>query len=331
MKKIVCFTLIAIVFLCSGCSRFVFLPKTDDTLEPTYTEACDAIKDGNYDKAYELFAQLGDYKDCKTHLSYFAYLPTQIISEDDGMGENIVTYRTEYQYNDNGKLISGKGCYTNNEGPGYSEKHTYNDAGQLIKSETESEAGFSTYTFEYNDDGNLIRGIGCTDGADVGSITLHTYDENGRCIKAEMSSYMGINVADYVNQTPYHTDTYVYTYDAQSNCIKLVNDFGDGQITYSAEYNENGLPTVIKSDDNNSFVSETVFEYDDSGRCTKIVSPYDTTVFSYNDDKLPVSAIRTRDGGKPCNITYEYKLFYLKDGAPKTPFFMEEHLSLFNV
>lgn len=338
MKKIIAFTLLTIILICSGCSKFVLMPQTNDELDPTYIKACDALKEGDYDTAYTLFTQLGDYKDSKTHLSYFAYLPVEIIAEDDGMGENIVYFQTVFTYDNYGRLLSEEGKYTNDEGPGYSEKHTYNEAGQtyneagqLIKTEAISEAGFSTLTFEYDDSGFLVKRVGCTDGANVGGITLYTNDENGRCVEAKMMSYLGIDTENYQNSTPYHTDTTVYTYDAQGNCTKSVSNYGDGQITCTAEYNENGLPTVINSFESEDYISSTLFEYDDKGRCTKISSPYDSTEFKYGEDLLPESAIRTRDGGKPCNVTYKYKLFYLKDGAPKTPFFMDEYLSVFEV
>lgn len=338
MKKIICFLLISVILLCSGCSKFVSLPETDDTLEPTYIEACNALKDGDYDKAYELFTQLGDYKDCKTHLSYFAYLPVEIISEDDGMGDEMVTYRTEFQYDKNGQLILRKGEYTNNEGPGFSEKYTYDEKGQLTKRETESEAGFSTYTYEYDNDGKLIKKVGCTDGANVGSITTYSYNENGNCFNIISKSYMGIDTADYQNQTPYHTDTYVYSYTSTDfpspYCIEHI--YGNEQITYDISYVKWPIPTTITSIDSEGFKNTISFEHDENAGAKKVITPYETIEFTYeNSSGGPTSAIRTREGGKPCEITYKYKLIYQKFDSPKNsvlsdnvPFYLEEYESI---
>ncbi len=330
MKRIISIMLVSLLLSLCGCSRFVMLPKEDSELQPKYTEACDLLKEGDYEGAYDLFSQLGDYKDSKTHLSKFAYLPTEILKEDDGMGENIVIYRTRYTYNEKGLLTEGVGQYTNDEGPGYSEKLEYNHKGQLTVNKTESEAGYSTLEFEYNDKGQLIKRVGCTEGANVGGITTYSYGEDSLLKEAVMQSYIGTDTANYQNEQPYHTDKVTYTCDNDGRYIKAESSYGDGGITYTASYNKNGLPIEIKSVTSDSFESVTRFEYGESGLCTSIITPYDRTDYQYSGHDLPVSATYTRDGGVPCKITYSYKLFYLEQ-KPKFPFFMDEHLFCFEV
>lgn len=331
MKRSVLIVILMLTLILSGCSKNVPDPETYSAKEPLYLEALEDLKDGSYAKAFAVFTTLGDYKDCKDYVSKFAFMPIEITAEDDGFGENIVLYQTNYTYNEFGKLVTGVGKYTENEGPGYSEKHSYDADGRLISSETESEAGFSKVSYEYNEKDQLIKTIGATEGANVGSITTHKYDENGNRTETVCESYHGTDTQKYQNDKPYHTDKTVYTYNGQNKAVKAISSYGDSQMTYTAEYNENGMPTIIKSDDGQGFVSETVFEYDENGNCTKIRTPYDETVFTYDNSALPKTAIRTRGGGKPCNITYKYELCYMPDGVPEFPFFMDEHLSVFGI
>ena len=322
--------LLSLLLLLCGCKRFVMLPKEDAALQPKYQEACDLLKEGDYEGAYDLFLQLGDYKDSKTHLSKFAYLPTEIVKEDDGMGENIAIYRTRYKYNEKGMLIEGVGEYENGEGPGYSEKLSYNEKGQLAQTETQSEAGFSILKFEYNDKGQLIKRVGYTEGANVGGITEYSYDENGNCTQTVMQSYFGTDTDSYKNEQPYHIEKATHVYDGDGRHEKTVSSYGDESITYTANYNANGLPTEIKSVTSDGFDNVTRFEYGESGLCASIITPYDRTDYQYGGQDLPVSATYTRDGGVPCKITYSYKLFYLEQ-KPTFPFFMDDHFSVFEI
>lgn len=324
MKRLFAMLLIFCFLLC-GCSRIALLPQEDADLQPTYTKACDLLKEGKLEEAYPLFLSLGDYKDSALHASKFTYLPTEILAQDDGFGEEIAYYKTTYSYDEKGHLLRGEGAYTKEEGPGYSEEHTYQE-GLLIKSQLSGEAGESTITYEYNEQGECIKEIGFTDGANVGGITLFTY-ENGLRKTATVRSYMGIDAANYEQQEPYHTFQKTYTYNEQGLCTKAEEDLGEnGIFTYTVEYNSFNLPIRLAHTQSDGSSSATLFEYDQQGRCTKVDTDYDVTEFTYGEGKLPTSAIRTRDGGKPCNVTYSYQLFYLEE-QPQFPFFFEEYLS----
>ena len=324
MKRLFAMLLIFCFLLC-GCSRIALLPQEDADLQQTYTKACDLLKEGKLEEAYPLFLALGDYKDSAVHASKFTYLPIEILAQDDGFGEEPVDYKTTYSYDEKGHLLKGKGEYINGEGPGYSEEHTYQD-GLLIKSQLSSEAGESTITYEYNDQGQCLKEVGFTDGANVGGITLFTY-ENGLRKTATVRSYMGIDTATYETEEPYHQSTITYTYNKQGLCTKAEEGFGENSIfTYTVEYNSFNLPTRFTHTDSQGFESVTLFEYDDQGRCTKVDTGYDITEFTYGKGNNPTAAIRTRDGGKPCDVTYSYQLFYLEE-QPQIPFFLEEYLS----
>ena len=138
---------------------------------------------------------------------------------------------------------------------------------------------------------------------------------------------MGIDTATYETEEPYHTFQKDYTYNKQGLCIKAEEDLGEtGIFTYTVEYNSFNLPTRFTHTDSQGFESVTLFEYDDQGRCTKVDTDYDITEFTYGKGNNPTAAIRTSDGGKPCDVTYTYQLFYLEE-QPQIPFFLEEYLS----
>ena len=110
-------------------------------------------------------------------------------------------------------------------------------------------------------------------------------------------------------------------------CTKAEENTGaSGIFTNTVEYNSLNLPTRLAHTDNDGYSSETIFEYDEQGRCIKVDTDYDVTEFTYDSENLPRSATRTRDGGKPCAITYTYQLFYL-DEVPQIPFHINEYLS----
>lgn len=325
MKRLLALLSVVCLLLCS-CSRLVSVPQEDAELQPTYVRACDLLKEGKLEEAYPLFLSLGDYKDSALHASKFAYLPTEILAQDDGFGETMAYYKTTYSYDEKGRLLKGEGAYTKEEGPGYSEEHTYDKEGKLLRTESISEAGESVITYEYNDQGQCTKEIGYTNGANVGGITLFTY-ENDLRKTATVRSYLGTDTAAYETDEAYHQSTVTYSYNDQGLCTKAEENTGEnGTFTYTVNYNSFGLPTLLRHTDNDGYSSETVFEYDEQGRCTKVETFYDVTEFTYDDGALPVSATRTRDGGKPCAITYNYQLFYL-DEVPQIPFHINEYLA----
>lgn len=326
MKRLFAVLSIFCLLLCSGCNRLVSIPQEDADLQPTYVKACDLLKEGKLEEAYPLFLNLGDYKDSALHASKFTYLPTEILAQDDGFGEEPAYYKTTYSYDEKGRLLQGEGAYTKEEGPGYSEEHTYDKEGKLLRTEAISEAGESVVTYEYNEQGQCIKEVGYTNGANVGGITIFTY-ENGLRKTATVRSYLGTDTAAYETDEAYHQSTVTYSYNEQGLCTKAEENTGaSGIFTNTVEYNSLNLPTRLAHTDNDGYSSETIFEYDEQGRCIKVDTDYDVTEFTYNDGNLPRSATRTRDGGKPCAITYTYQLFYL-DEVPQIPFHINEYLS----
>lgn len=331
MKRLSIAVLVLLSLLLTGCTQTA--TNKDDELQPLYTQASELLEKGDLQQAYDLFVQLGDYKDSAQHAEKFVYLPKEILAEDDGFGEAIALFRTTFEYNENGQLLKEYGTYTNNEGPGYSEVNEYDKEGKVILTKTESEAGFSTITYEYNGDGQLIKRVGCTDGANVGGISVYEYDADGNCIRVSNKSYLGIDTETYESKEPYSTDTVEYTYNEQGLCTGSVNYYGDNSSVCTVEYTDSGLPTSIKIIyEDNSIGDAATFTYDEKGRCIKVETSYNsTTEFTYDNGDLPVSAITTRDGGKPCNVSYTYELYYVEGEKAAIPFHLEQYFSVLKV
>lgn len=321
MKRLFALFTALCLMLCS-CA----LPTDQSDPQNSYSRACALLNDGDLEEAYALFLSLGDYKDSEEYAEKFVYLPTEILAEDDGFGEDLALYKTTYSYNEKGQLLEGEGAYTKGDGPGYTEAHTYDDEGLLIKSKISGEAGDSTLTYEYNSQGLCLKRIGFTEGANLGGVTLFTY-ENGLKKTATVRSYLGIDTESYASEEPYHQTVMTYFYDEAGRCIKAEEDNGEnGIFTYTISYNKWGLPSAFAYSDTSEITSQTLFDYDEEGRCIKVTASHETIEFTYGEGDHPRSAIRTRDGGAPCDITYQYQLFYMED-APQFPAHLSEYLS----
>ena len=319
MKRVLALLSVVTLLFCSGCASDI----RDGAKQTTYNQACEMLNKGELQQAKEIFMQLGDYKDSAERVARFVLLPTRIYAEDDGMGDKIVHYQTDLIYNEHGELVKEVGTYTDTEGPEHSKEFTYDESGKIINARFLSEAGESHVSYEYNEKGQLIKTVGCTEGADLGGINIFTYDENGNCITVKNSSYMGTDVSKYETSKPYSIGSDYYTYNEKGLCVQKSSDT-NSLSKYTAEYNSFDMPTKVVYDSGEGFVSETHFSYDEQGRCVKIETPNETKSFTYEQGNLPVSAIFTRSGGKPCNITYTYQLFYTREKQNSIPFHIYE-------
>lgn len=323
MIRVLALLSVITLLFCSGCEKNEPVAQQNDEKLSTYNQASDLLDKGELEKAKELFVQLGDYKDSAERVARFVLLPTRIYAEDDGMGDKIVHYQTDFIYNEHGELIKEVGTYTDTEGPEHSKEFTYDESGKVINARMLSEAGESHISYEYNEKGQLVKFVGFTEGCDLGGITIFTYDEKGNCITVETSSYMGTDVSKYETSEPYSIDRNNYTYNEKGLCVQKSSDT-NSLSKYTAEYNSFDLPTKVVYDSGEGFISENLFSYDEQGRCLKIETPNETKSFTYEQGDLPISAVFTRSGGKPCNITYTYQLYYTREKQKSIPFHIYE-------
>ena len=253
MKKIVA-TLLAIAtcFLLCACGNTG--GKEDELNETNYQKALEHIASGEYESAYAIFEELGDYKDAKSQLDKFHFAPTKMMitygydseviegsvtadyNDKNLPIKSVATFDNEdlcidFTYDESGNIIQEKHLYPDGENEIYT--YAYDANGNVIEETHIDEDGdkyIDSYTYDVN--GNVIQHI-YTDADGDKSIYDYTFDTNGNLIKTVYTSYNGNkSITDY-------------TYDATGNLIKEVYTDTDGdKDTTDYSYDENG--NIIK-------------------------------------------------------------------------------------
>jgi antitoxin component YwqK of YwqJK toxin-antitoxin module len=251
-----------------------------DDREEKYNNAMALINEGKYLEAYEALKALGDYKDAKTQVSYFRYVPTKIDTVtklEDGAetGSGTINYSynrknllekfeissvysdgtTETRnitltYDDNGKLIHTTEIYDNVP---LNVEYIYDAKGNLIEEKVvEADGKQSGSQYTYDEKGNLIKLVVVfSDGSK--NETEHFYDANGNLIK---KTNVGLDFAPAVIE---------YTYDATGKQIKKVSKYSDGReeiIEYFFDENDNVIrATYVYA----AGMDEGIYTYDANG------------------------------------------------------------------
>ena len=174
----------------------------------SYKNAFELIDIGEYHAAYEVFCELGNYKDSQKEVTKFHYLPTKIVVEEeiDGVKENRGTITVSF----NEQNLPSQAIASTDDGENAILNFTYDENGNLIKRvNTDPDGDKSIYDYTYDEENNLIKAV-YTDSDGDKSIYDYTFDENGNLIKKVYTSYAG------------KKSVYDYTYDENGNLIKEV-------------------------------------------------------------------------------------------------------------
>lgn len=319
MKKAMIVVLALMLLVGSGCTK-------TDPKQSVYEQAEACLREGKFSEARELFASVADYGDSAERLQKFVYLPIEVRTDDYGFGEAPILCTETFTYDAAGHCTEAKGVYENNAGPEYRETNEYTD-GLLTRTFAVGEAGDSTITYEYNDARLPIRRVGVTEGANVGGITEFSYDAAGKCTRMLSKSYIGTDAGAYAAATPYSVDDIEFTYDAQGRCTEVICRYSENSLTYSVGYDE-GRISGISCEDGESMCDNTTFGYDDAGRCVKVVTSYNTAEFTFDENgRLQSSKEWDTAGQLMRSSQYTLQLFYLEDGAPAHPFWLETYVS----
>lgn len=115
--------------------------------ERDYVQAVHFLEQGEDENAYQIFRQLGNYKDTREYLSDFLALPTEILYGQDG---------NEYS----------------------TETMKYNEFGQCIEKIESGDDTYTTTTYAYDGENLITEDISYSNGN--GSHTTYSYDEEGR-------------------------------------------------------------------------------------------------------------------------------------------------------
>ena len=248
--------------------------SADTALREKYEEANRLLDSCEYEAAYQMLKELGDYEDSIDMLECFVYVPLKNIQT---YGETTYTYEynennlpsqvvismgeqqmsMDYTYDE--AFLLTKIVYTQPNGTTGVEDFTYDENGNLIKDDRTDYDG-SKYIREYTYDGNnnLIKEVRTYHDNSKSTID-YTYDASGSLTKEEQTDSNG------------NTSVIDYTYDASGNLTKKEEADSDGN-TSVIDYTYDASGNLIKEEQTYPY-GHYVEEYtiDANGNKTKIV------------------------------------------------------------
>ena len=246
-KAAIAFALIVILMLTvllSGCDHI-------GTQAARYEEAISLIESGKYTSAYNIFKELGDYKDSEAYLSRFHYVivdASVTFQSEEDWSKTIL----KFTYNDK-NLPSRISSYSTDSS--YYTDYTYDDRGNLVKEHYGNGEYQRSVDYLYDTNGNLIKEIETVMGKSQ-VLKEYTYDENNRMITQSRPNY-GILTE--------------YSYDQNGKLIKQIEKNGDSEDSwYSTDYfyDEGGnLIRTLRVDGNHQ--TRTDYVYDENGKLIK--------------------------------------------------------------
>ena len=224
-------------------------PPADDPIvdeqETKYLEAYNKLEQGEYVSAYELFVELGDYKDAAKEAERFRYVPVSYVGKYSGEGaapnetatitlnkNNLpekchITYddgtqhTCTYTYNENGRLIS-IAC-SDPDGDLVTYETVYNANGKLEKEIYRYFDGYAyTYEYTYDDQGLEIKSTASdTDGYHL--VNEYFYDDKGNMVKIAGKNDNGVFSFDYI-------------YDDNNRLVQVIERDAEGNATWIEDY-----------------------------------------------------------------------------------------------
>ncbi len=223
--------------------------------ENQYNQAFELIKTKDYEGAYKIFKELGDYKDSKEQLNRFKWgIKKVVCNEDDDVSSLEIFY--------DGNNLPLRYIETYSDGDKEIYDYTYDANGNVLKVVyTDSDGGRYIYDYTYDTNGNVLKEV-FTYSSGNKEICDYTYDTNGNILK-EVCTYSDGDKSIY---------DYVYDYDVNGNIIqKIITSSDERKYIYNYTYDTNG--NVIKFVESGSYgdITECDFIY------TFIYIPYDLT------------------------------------------------------
>ena len=253
MKKLIC-------VLLTVCMLMLCLVSCKAT---TYKKALDLIAAGDYEAAYELLEQLGDYKDAKEYLERFRYVPVSTIVKGNS---NDAVANIEIIYDQNG--LPDKGIEVWGEEEEIDLDFVFDENGRLIRlkdgtlwGNVDGEEYYHTYEYNYDENGQIIKEITIrSDGSK--SIEDYAYDKSGNLIE---KCYISMDGDKHL---------YEYTYEAYGKLIKEIHTWESGLKTITDyTYDDNGkLIKEVQAVKNSRYIVD--YSYDINGHLIKEVFTY---------------------------------------------------------
>ena len=280
MKKIIAIImticlLVSVLAACSHKKTTNEISKTDPTTEATttptevptdakeekYQKAYEMLEQKNYEAAYALFAELGDYKNAAKEVTYFRYMPSahyvEYTSEED---DGTITYTITL----NDQNLPATVVEEYNTGLKHTCALTYNEFGYVTRREcTDTEGETTLYEATYDAKGNRLSET-YTDSE--GNVTRndYTYNEKDQLIKDVSTD---ASASDY-----YSTYTATFEYDAEGREIKSIAKYENETIIQEFTYDAEGK--ILKqtwAEDGVGVYSIYDYYYDEKGRPVEIL------------------------------------------------------------
>ena len=249
--------LMALILSVAICASVFAACSQEKTDEEKYAEAYELLASRNYEAAYALFVELGDYKDAAKEAAYFRYIPTAHRCEYTTSEESdTVTYTVTL----NDKNLPGTIVEEYGSGLKHTCTFTHNEFGHVTRRACSDTEGTTTlYVATYDANGKLLSETVTDKDGNVSEFD-YTYNEKG-----ELATVVTTNAPDYYL-------SYTYTYDAQGREICAVSVYEDGFTTEETTYNEAG--NILKktwTESDGSYTTIYDYVYDEKGRLVEIL------------------------------------------------------------
>lgn len=248
--------LMMILSLAICASVFAACGKADPR-EEKYAEAYELLEKRDYEAAYALFVELGDYKDAAKEAAYFRYMPTGHYIEyiDDEEGETIT-----YTVTLNDQNLPAVVVEEYNTGYKHTCTFTHNEFGYVTRRECSDTEGVTTlYEVTYNAKGNRLHEKVTDEDGNISEFD-YTYNEKGQLVTVVTKG-----TSDYYL-------SYTTTYDAEGRKSKIVYEYEDGNYVEEITYNEAG--EILKqtwTEDGGEIEAIYDYYYDEKGRLFEIL------------------------------------------------------------
>lgn len=227
-----------------------------DEQETKYLEAYDKLEKGEYVAAYELFVELGDYKDAAKEAAYFHYMPVghHVVCTSEE-GEEIVTYTVTL----NDQNLPATVVEEYSTGYKHTCVYTYNERGVVTHQEcTDTEGEKNVYEATFDANGNCLTETLTDKDGNVSKFDL-TYNEKGQQIKVVTTN------------TPDYYRSYTIAYDDLGREIEVLFEFDDENIIERTTYNEAGdILQKTWEVEGGEVYSIDDYLYDEKGRLVEI-------------------------------------------------------------
>lgn len=323
MNKKTIINFFSVILIAIMCLSF-FTACNESETEKKYKQAFDLIETGDYVSAYNIFVELGDYKNSENEILKFHYgIETKSIKNIFNGEEDIVTYKTTYNsdnlplkteeisqnevfhtcnytYNENHKPIKVH-CVLS-DGSEEIHQYTYDNKNNMTKWTITTQYGTDVFDYEYYEDGKM-KNINFLYADGTQEYSVYTYDDKGNNIRTNILDSAGEHI-------------YEFTHDGNNNVIKEVYKLGIELIsTTDYIYDENN--NVIKeTETGKSNTTVTNYIYDESNNLikeeiTNTSGLYYEHTYQYNELGQNIKEVQTFSQGFVTEIERNYKFVYV--------------------